>query len=221
MSGLLPSTPIKLYICFSRVETESDHHHTFNDFSFSFCFFSFIFLFPVEAIYCPPLKRPDNGKLKPFRCGERNNNKFNDTCSLSCNPGYIPENPAGQETTCLENGTWSNPSLTGCKRKIVFIVILYTLFWLVSYCMGFICTRRCNWYLSWNCYFLWVLLCAVFVWRWSPLYQRKRLGNEDLIINNYQKSFFEEGGGMIVLHCDGNDDDVDVDDEDDDDQGWC
>lgn len=124
VSGLLPSTPIKLYICFSRVETESDHHHTFNDFSFSFCFFSFIFLFPVEAIYCPPLKRPDNGKLKPVRCGERNNNKFNDTCSLSCNPGYVPENPAGQVTTCLENGTWGNPSLTCCKRKIVFIVIL-------------------------------------------------------------------------------------------------
>ena len=51
------------------------------------------------------------------------------------------------------------------------------------------------------------------------MYQRKRLGNEDLIINNYQKSLFEEGGGMIVLHCDDNDDDVDVDDEDDDDQG--
>ena len=130
------------------METESDHHHTFNDFSFSFCLFLFTFLFPGEAIYCPPLKRPDNGKLKPFHCGERNNNKFNDTCSLSCNPGYIPENPAGQVTTCLENGTWSNPSLTGCKRKIVFIVILYDglkgqnqhliLFGLL---LGFICTR--------------------------------------------------------------------------------
>ncbi|CAH3044625.1 unnamed protein product [Porites lobata] len=83
-----------------------------------------IFYCYYTPIYCPPLKRPDNGKLKPFRCGERNNNKFNDTCSLSCNPGYIPENPAGQVTTCLENGTWSNPYLTGCKRKIVAEVIL-------------------------------------------------------------------------------------------------
>ena len=146
--GTLLSTPIELYIRFSRVETESGHHHTFNDFSFSFCLFLLIFFFPVEAIYCPPLKRPDNGKLKPFRCDDRNNNKFNDTCSVTCNPGYIPENPLGQVTTCLENGTWSNPSLTSCKRKIVFIVILYDglkgqnqhliLFGLL---MGFICTR--------------------------------------------------------------------------------
>ena len=92
---------------------------------FPFLFVCSCFLFLGEAIYCPPLKRPDNGKLKPFRCGERNDNKFNDTCSLSCNPGYIPENPAGQVITCLENGTWSNPYLSGCKRKIVFIVILY------------------------------------------------------------------------------------------------
>ena len=123
---LLPSTPIKLYIWFPRVENESDHHHNFSDF-FLFLLFVLvrIYFFPGEAVYCPPLKRPDNGKLKPFRCGERNDNKFNDTCSLSCNPGYIPENPAGQVITCLENGTWSNPYLTGCKRKIVFIVILY------------------------------------------------------------------------------------------------
>ena len=115
---------------------------------FPFPFVCSCFLFLGEAIYCPPLKRPDNGKLKPFRCGERNDNKFNDTCSLSCNPGYIPENPAGQVITCLENGTWSNPYLTGCKRKIVFIVILYDglkgqnqhliLFGLL---LGFICTR--------------------------------------------------------------------------------
>ena len=147
MSGLLPSTPIKLYICFSRVETESDHHHTFNDFSFYFVC-SCLYFFPLEAIYCPPLKRPDNGKLKPFRCGERNNNKFNDTCSVGCNPGYIPENPAGQITSCLENGTWSNPTLTGCKRKIVFIVLLYDglkgqnqHLILFGLSLGFICTR--------------------------------------------------------------------------------
>lgn len=118
-------------------------------FSFSFCLFLFISISLLgEAVYCPPLKRPDNGKLQPFRCGERNNNKFNDTCSVSCNPGHLPENPASKVNTCLENGTWSNPSLTGCKRKIVFIAILYDglkgkiniLFCLVSYSVLF-CTR--------------------------------------------------------------------------------
>lgn len=118
-------------------------------FLFPFACSCLYFCFLVKAIYCPPLKRPDDGKLKPFRCDDRNNNKFNDTCSVSCNPGYIPENPAGQVTTCLENGTWSNPYLTGCKRKIVFIVLLYEglkgqnrHLILFSLLLGFICTRR-------------------------------------------------------------------------------
>jgi len=82
----------------------------------NFCFYVFILLFGV-AIYCPPLRKPDNGELTPARCGERNRNKFNDTCSVTCNPGYIPVNPAGQMTTCLDDGSWKNPLLTGCKRK--------------------------------------------------------------------------------------------------------
>ena len=46
-----------------------------------------------------------------------------------------------------------------------------------------------------------MLLPTVFVWRWSSLYQRKSLGNEVVRLqerfkySNYQKSFFEEGGG--------------------------
>ena len=37
--------------------------------------------------------------------------------------------------------------------------------------------------------------------------------------SNYQKSFFEEGWGLIRLHCDDNNDDDDDDEEEDDDQG--
>ncbi|KAL9956919.1 hypothetical protein ACROYT_G038479 [Oculina patagonica] len=69
-----------------------------------------------RPIYCPPLRKPDNGELKPDRCGESNRNKFNDTCSVTCNPGFTPENPAGQTTTCLESGTWKFPFVTSCKR---------------------------------------------------------------------------------------------------------
>lgn len=76
-------------------------------------------LFFDTAIYCPPLRKPDNGELKPARRGERNRRKFNDTCSVTCSPGYEPENPAGQTTTCLENGSWNIPFVTGCKSKIL------------------------------------------------------------------------------------------------------
>ena len=73
------------------------------------------------AIYCPPLKKPDNGELTPTRCGEKKHNKFNDTCSVTCSPGYTPDDPAGQTTTCLENGKWKKPLITGCKRKLFII----------------------------------------------------------------------------------------------------
>ena len=85
---------------------------------FSFFFFFFLFFLVLNAaIHCPALRKPDNGMLKPAHCGENNQTTFNGTCTVTCNSGFIPKNPAGQITSCLENGTWSIPIVTGCIRK--------------------------------------------------------------------------------------------------------
>ena len=90
-------------------------------------FFGMLYSFPCAvftdlyfllARYCRPFSsNPSNGRLYPARCLQKNKNKLNDTCTVRCNPGFIPRFSSLQTLTCYSNGFWSRTRITECVRK--------------------------------------------------------------------------------------------------------
>ena len=75
-------------------------------------------LYFLLARYCRPFSsNPSNGRLYPARCLQKNKNKLNDTCTVRCNPGFIPRFSSLQTLTCYSNGFWSRTRITECVRK--------------------------------------------------------------------------------------------------------
>ncbi|KAK3708725.1 hypothetical protein QZH41_004430 [Actinostola sp. cb2023] len=70
-----------------------------------------------QTNYCSPLSNAINGKLHPPRCVQTKANVFNDTCTVQCNPGFIPRDITFARSVCRENGRWNSTLVTDCIRK--------------------------------------------------------------------------------------------------------
>uniref|UniRef100_H2Z144 Sushi domain-containing protein n=1 Tax=Ciona savignyi TaxID=51511 RepID=H2Z144_CIOSA len=94
---------------------------------------------------CPPIEyTPENGILKPARCGNVKS-VVSQTCTLLCEPGYKVSGNAA--ATCLDNGLWS--SLGTCVRGCSAFYLPYMGAVLPSKCVsgglnvGDICRFEC------------------------------------------------------------------------------
>ena len=63
-------------------------------------------LFPGR--YCSAFSQdyPANAKLAPPRCYQKDQNIYQDTCTMTCNSGYVPKDPRYLVATCQNDGYW-------------------------------------------------------------------------------------------------------------------
>ena len=60
------------------------------------------FCFCVAGVTCPSFSvdRDSHGTLKPARCFQQGQNKYQDRCTLVCDHGYVPYTPSAVNATC-------------------------------------------------------------------------------------------------------------------------
>jgi len=70
--------------------------------------------FAISTAICCPLEAPRNGTID-CELGDDGGPNYNDTCAVSCDPGFIMT--GSDSRTCTEDGTWSGDDATCIARE--------------------------------------------------------------------------------------------------------